>query len=200
MKASIQGISRDSAQDIDGWITQAKQLRHDIDLAHDTSSRIVAGATEAERLVGCAEDAASKVALLEGEVAFTETLVLVFERIRGLGQVLDTVQRAILEDRTIDTPDMLIEAATQLEIIRHCCKTRVAGVLKSKLARLRAEVEGSLLHHWNMLVHVEIYPPKLKIQHEVQRKPLIEWISYLLTVISQVVDRFGCGRRCNEQM
>ena len=178
MKASIRGISKDSAPDIDGWIIQAKQLRHDIDHAHETSSRLVDGATEAERLIGRSEDAASKVALLEGEVAFTETLVLVFERIRGLGQVLENIQRAILEDRTINTPDMLVEAATQLETIRHRCNTRAAGVLKSKLARLRAEVEESLLHHWEMLVHVEVSPPKFKIKHEVQRKPLHEKFLY----------------------
>lgn len=125
-------------------------------------------------MLGCAEDAASKVALLEGEVAFTETLVLAFQRIQGLGQVLDTVQRDILEDPIIDTPDMLVEAATQLEIIRHRCNTRAAGILKSKLARLQAEVEESLLHHWRMLVHVEVSPPIFKIQHEIQGKPLIE--------------------------
>ena len=198
MKASIQGISRDSAPDIDGWIAQAKQLRHDIELAHDTSSRIVDGATEAERLLGRAKDAASKAALLEGEVAFTETLVLAFERIRRLGRVLDTVQRAILEDRTIDTPDMLVEAETQLEIIRHRCNTRAAGVLKSKLARLRAEVEGSLLHHWKVLVHVEVSPPELQIQHEVQGKPLVEKNPYLLIGTSQIFHQLGCARIRNE--
>lgn len=169
VQANVQRISKDSAPDIDGWISQAKQLRHDIELAYDTSSRIASGAAKAEGLQSQVSDAASKVALLEREVAFTETLIPVFARISRLRQVLGSIERAILENRTVDVADTLVQAASELDDIRARHNIRIAAFLKMRLTSLREEVEKSLLSRWNDLLHVEVSLSRIRVQQATQR-------------------------------
>lgn len=107
---------------------------------------------------------------------FTNTLSSVLERIRKLQRVLDTIQQALLEDRTVDVSGTVVEAATDLENIRGRYNTRGIGILQAKLTRLRGEVEESLLLYWNKLLHVEEATRKLSIQQEIHCKSTINCI------------------------
>ena len=150
---------------------------------------------DALNLQGQVKDAANKVALLEGELAFTKTLISVFERIDKLRQVLASIERAILEDQVVDLSDVLIQALTELDDIRAQHDTCVAEVLKAKLTSLREEVEKSLLFYWNTLLRVEVSSSSVSAQQAIQRMLNINHMECLLTIIRQYSCHFECSFR-----
>ena len=148
---------------------------------------------------GQAKDAANKVALLEGELAFSKTLILVFERINKLRQVLASIERAILEDQIVDLSHTLIEASTELDDIRAQHDTCVVEILKAKLAGLREKVERSLLFYWDTLLRVEVSSSSVSAHEAFQRMLNIIHIDCLLNIIRQRSCHFGCSFRGTEQ-
>ena len=168
-KANIQALSVDSAPDTEGWITQAEQLRHDIELSHDTSEHIVHGATELEKLRSGSDDALQKVALLKGELTFTKTLVSVFGRIAKLRNSLEILQTAIIEDRIVEIPGLLVDTEIEFEGIRDQYAMRAVAILKEKLGTLRTDIGDRLLHDWNMLLFIDSSSATFKAQQEIKR-------------------------------
>ena len=150
---------------------------------------------DALNLQGQVKDAANKVALLEGELAFTKTLISVLERIDKLRQVLASIERAILEDQIVDLSDVLIQALAELDDIRAQHDTCVAEVLKAKLTSLREEVEKSLLFYWNTLLRVEVSSSSVSAQQAIQRMLNINHMECLLTIIRQCSCHFECSFR-----
>ena len=118
-------------------------------------------------LQGQVKDAANKIALLQGELAFTKTLISVFERIDKLRQVLASIERAILEDQVVNLSDTLVQASTDLDDILAQHNTCVAEVLKAKLTGLREDVERSLLFYWNTLLQVEVSSSSVSAQQAI---------------------------------
>ena len=118
-------------------------------------------------LQGQVKDAANKIALLQGELAFTKTLISVFERIDKLRQVLASIERAILEDQVVNLSDTLVQASTDLDDIRAQHNTCVAEVLKAKLNSLREDVERSLISYWNTLLRVEVSSSSVSAQQAI---------------------------------
>ena len=131
-----------------------------------SSSSIASGVAKAESIQNQISDAASKVALLEREVAFTETLIPIFERISRLRQLLGSIERAILENRTVEVADTLVEAAFELDDIRARHNIRIAAYLKTKLTRFHEEVENSLLFDWHRLLHFDASLSRIKVQQQ----------------------------------
>lgn len=146
-------------------------------------------------LRGQVKDAANKVALLEGELAFTKTLISVFERIDKLRQVIASIERAILEDQIVDLSDSLVQASTELDDIRAQHNTCVVEVLKAKLIGLREEAERSLLFCWNTLLRIEVSSSSVSAQQAIQRMLNIIHIECLLTIVRQRSCYFGRSLR-----
>lgn len=144
-------------------------------------------------LQGQVRDAANKVALLDGELAFTKTLISFFERIDKLRKVLASIERSILNDQIVELTDTLVQASTELDDIRAQHDTCVAEVLKARLNSLREEVERSLLFHWNTLLRVEVSSSSVSAQQAIQRMLNIVCIEFVLTIVRQRCYHFGCS-------
>ncbi|MCJ1477975.1 ribosome biogenesis protein ytm1 [Lambiella insularis] len=155
VKASIRELSRLSAPDIDGWISQARQLRADIDGSQNLAQEVVALAGDGQRLQAHAEDASGKVELLKGEIAFNEALSSTLQQVHDLRDTLDAAQHAALNNSLPDAIALLKNADRQLSELRGCENTRLAGLVRAKVADLHKLVAENLTEQWNALVHVD---------------------------------------------
>ena len=112
-------------------------------------------ARQGEHLEGQVNDAASKVDLLNGEVAFNKILGGTLERLQAIRRTLVLIQRAAFDNRLLEAVDLLSQVDGDLESISISRSTRVAGVLGAKIADLRNHVIERLTDCWNSYVKVD---------------------------------------------
>lgn len=167
-QASISELSRLSAADIDGWVSQAKQLRHDIDESERRSKEIVTFAAQGTDLQERARDAASKVALLEDEVTFNDSVVGILKKVQELKQTTEAAQSALNMDDISRVTNLLMGAEQQLSLLTEASSTRVIDVIKSRLQELRTELAESLNKRWGSLLAVDVREQNLTINHNVE--------------------------------
>ena len=170
LKASIRELSRDTAPDINGWITHAKQLRDDIEASRITAEEIVRQARDGEQLQASVQDADSKVNLLNGEVIFNETLAETLAQIQNIRYTLTSVQEAALSDRLVESVNLLEDVETELQMLRSRDHARIADVLRAKALDLRKGVTETLTECWNALIQVDVNSQTITISHDIQRK------------------------------
>ena len=120
-------------------------------------------AQEGERLEGQYNDAASKVHLLNGEVAFNKSLGATLERLQFIQRKLDLIERAGLDNQLPEAVNMLCEVDRDLESISISRATRVAGVLGAKIADLRSHVVEQLTKCWNTYINVDTSTSSINI-------------------------------------
>ena len=172
VKASIRETSKNSAQDIDGWISQAKQLRDDIEDSRGTARHIVELDKDGEQLRIQSQDAASKVDLLVEEVAFTESLIAVYERVGRLRRRLDITQEALQRDQFDRAARELLGAETEVESLRTSPNTRVITVMRARLGSLRNDIAAQLLDHWKCMIRIDLAPATVTIKHQSQGRQI----------------------------
>lgn len=172
MQASIRELSRDTAPDINGWISQAKQLRDDIEASRITAEEIVRQARDGEQLHTSVQDANSKVNLLNGEVIFNEMLAETLAQIQTIRHTLTSVQEASMSDRLVESVGLLEHAENELQMLRSRDHARIAEVLRAKALDLRKGVAETLTDCWNALIRVDVNSQTITISPDIQRKPI----------------------------
>ncbi|MCJ1281998.1 hypothetical protein MMC26_001321 [Xylographa opegraphella] len=155
VKTSIRELSKLSAPDIDGWVSQARQLRTDIDASQYLAQEVVSLANKGHELQSQAKDASSKVDLLKGEVIFNEALSSTLQQVHDLRHTLDTAQNAAIQDNSPDAIALLKKADRELSELHGCENTRLAGLVRGKVADLHKLVADTLTQQWNTLVHID---------------------------------------------
>lgn len=118
-------------------------------------------------------DAASKVNLLNGEVAFNQSLGTVLERLQAIQRTLNLAQRASLDDRLLEAVDLLGQVEEDLASLWVSRSTRIAGVLGAKLADLREHVIEKLTKCWKDFVHVDPARSSIAIKQNSQSTLLL---------------------------
>ena len=120
-------------------------------------------ARQGELLEERVNDAASKVGLLNGEVAFNKSLGATLERIQAVQRTLNLVQRAILEGRLLEAVDLFGQVEGELKSTPVPRSTRVAGVLGARVADSRNDVVEKLRNCWNAYICVDPARASIKI-------------------------------------
>ncbi|KAF1984495.1 hypothetical protein K402DRAFT_447537 [Aulographum hederae CBS 113979] len=174
VKAEIRSLSRGAAPDIDGWIVQAKQLQADIQRSRVTANEIVRQAQSGEELRAQVDDAESKVALLQGEMAFNESLTATLEHMRTVSSILDTAQEAAVEDQIILALERLAEADKAMRCLDAFEESRFAGILQDRASQFRSALEEIVIECWNAIVKVDPTDHKITIKGETQRSLTIK--------------------------
>ncbi|KAI9871219.1 MAG: ribosome biogenesis protein ytm1, partial [Pleopsidium flavum] len=174
VKINIRELSRGTAPDIDGWISQAKQLQGDIEESRASARGIVRQSEVGKSLEDQVDDASSKVDLLKGEVSFNETLAETLGRIQRIHQLLHSVQEAALGDRLVDAIVWLENAQKEIGMLRAFENTRIATVLKGKAADLHKAIVETIDDCWNALISMDQSTGRIKIKHEIQRASLVD--------------------------
>lgn len=129
IKSRIRTSSRESAPDIDGWISQAKQLHRDIEKAQQDSRNIVLQAEKDKELRQNIHDAESKLRLLEEEVAFNHSLAAILEQIKKSQHEADQVQNLLDRGDLLGAVEICNKNQTELTSIRNGRDVRAIAVL-----------------------------------------------------------------------
>ena len=149
MQADIRERSRETAPDVDGWISQAKHLQAEIEESRALAREIVRQSDAGKTLDDRVGDASSKVDLLKGEVMFNETLVKTLEHIQRIHHLLNSVQEAALGDRLVDAIVLLEKAQEEIGLLRSYENTTISTILKGKAAELNKAVIETIEECWN---------------------------------------------------
>lgn len=165
---NIREASKKSAPDIDGWISQAKQLRVDIQKSQSIAQEIVEQARQGEHLEEEANDAASKVDLLNGEIAFNKSLGDLLEQLRAIQRTLDLVQRAALDDNLLEAVDLLAQIDEKLASLSVTTNTRISSVIGAKVSDIRSHVVRKLTDSWNSYIYVDSRKASIQIRQKMQ--------------------------------
>lgn len=112
-------------------------------------------------------DATSKVQLLNGEVAFNNSLGATLERVQAIQRTLDIVQRAILTGRFVEAVDFLEQVEGELDSIPGPRSSRVAGILDLKIADLRNDVVEKLTDCWKACICIDSARSSIRISRSV---------------------------------
>lgn len=120
-----------------------------------------------------ANDAASKLRLLHGEVAFNESLATTMERIREVRRTMSSIQEAVLGQKLLEAMDMLSQGEGKLESLQGYQNTRVAALLRAKIEVHRKDLEENVTESWNSLVQVHAANFTITINEELQSMLLV---------------------------
>ncbi len=161
-------MSRECAPDIDGWISQAKQLRVDIENSKEQSRAIVTQAQDGQKLQDQVNDAASKVRLLQNEVVFNESLATTMERILAVRRTLDHIQEAILGNNLLEAAGLLDQGNAELGSLQECQNSRVAGLLRTRIADLRQGVVMDTRKCWSDLICINAAASTITIKQQLE--------------------------------
>lgn len=172
MQADIRERSRETAPDVDGWISQAKQLQAEIEESRALAREIVRQSDAGKALDDRVGDASSTVDLLKGEVTFNETLVKTLEHIQRIQQMLNSVQEAALGDRLVDAIVRLEKAQEQIGLLRSFENTTIATLLKGKAAELHKAIVETIEECWNDLIQMDRSTGRISIKNEVQSRAI----------------------------
>lgn len=170
VKSEIRALSREVAPDVDGWIAQAKQLQADIEHSRATAHNIVQQAESGKAHQARVQDAASKVALLENELMFNETLAQTVEQIQSISELLENAQDAAVQDQVTQALDKLEEADEAMAHLGTFENTRVVTILRTRANQLRAAIVENTTECWNALLVTEPSEQRVTIKDEIQRE------------------------------
>ncbi|KKZ65586.1 hypothetical protein EMCG_08575 [[Emmonsia] crescens] len=151
----ISALSRETASDVDGWISQAKQLHEEIERSRSTAREIVRQHEKGQQLQSQATDASKKVELLENEIAFNEAVTRNLEDIRTIDYRISSVQRAIEQDDLETATDLFEEIEMLLKTTGLPSNTPVLRVLSGNVAGLRTTMVTTVRQKWNSFVKID---------------------------------------------
>ena len=115
-------------------------------------------ARQAERLEEHVKDSASKVDLLNGEIAFNGSLGATLEQLRAIQATLDVAQRATLDGQLAKAVDLLVQVEGELASVSVSPSTRVVGLFEVKVTNLRNHAIEKLKERW--YAYIQIDPSK----------------------------------------
>lgn len=170
VKSEIRALSREVAPDVDGWIAQAKQLQADIERSRATAHDIVQQAESGKAQQARVQDAANKVALLENELVFNETLAQTVEQIQSISELLENAQDAAVQDQVTQALDKLEDADEAMAHLGTFENTRVVSILRTRANQLRAAIVENTTECWNALLITEPAERRVTIKDEIQRE------------------------------
>lgn len=167
-------VSREAASDVDGWIAQARKLQDDIKRSQDTAKEIVQHAEEGQATTAHVQDAASKVGLLNEEIAYNESLARIVEQLRDISLLLDSAQDAAVRGHTMYAIERLEDANGAFEGLGPFATTRAVSVLRSKESQMRKAVVETLTDSWSRLLEVDAANNKVSLKETIERETTID--------------------------
>ena len=170
----VRKVSRDAASDVDEWISQARKLQDDLKRSRETAKEILQHAEEGKAKTARVQDAASKVGLLNNEIAYNESLARVVEQLRDISTLLDSAQDAAVRGHVMYAIERLEDVHGAFKSLGRFGNTRVVAVLKGKEAQMRKAIIDVLTESWNGLLDVDAVNNKVSLKDTIERQTTIE--------------------------
>ncbi len=106
--------------------------------------------------------------LLNGEVAFNESLGAILARLQAAQRTLDLVQRSTLNDRLLEAVNLLERANEESSFLSTTKSTRVSGVLEAKVTDLRNHIVEKLSACWKGYIDIKSAENSIRIGQRVK--------------------------------
>ena len=165
VQKEVQRHSQEAAPDVDGWITQAKQLRNDLQGLHNESRRIVEDAAHGSILEEHVHDASSQIRLLNQELTFNHEIEASLTRLQAIRQNLDNIQQAILEDRLPEATYQIKDVEARGLLQGRTPASRISAVFSARCSELRNDIAARLTHSWNGYIVVDLAASAITLRH-----------------------------------
>ncbi|KAK2748302.1 hypothetical protein FQN57_000960 [Myotisia sp. PD_48] len=183
-------LSKDTASDVDDWISQAKQLHEEIESSKLAARDIVTKYEKAQALQRNLEEAAANVRRLNDEIGFTGSLHEALIKARSVDETVSNGRDAIDQGNLDSAIQCLEDAGTALERIPLPQDTSIIHTLTIRVHDLRYLLSAKLEKDWNDMVYIDRSNGRLKIQpDDIERHA-----TYLanLQILANIVD---CTRK-----
>jgi centromere/kinetochore protein ZW10 len=129
-------------------MSQARQLRADIERSRETARNIVAQHERTQPLRAQVKDAAAKVQLMNTELGFNEGVTHVLEEVQKFSAHLSNGRKAI-EGEQINESITSLEAAEKFVQSSNFSRySNVADLVQGRLSSLRNDIANLLLSCW----------------------------------------------------
>ncbi|KAL8731350.1 MAG: hypothetical protein Q9166_003442 [cf. Caloplaca sp. 2 TL-2023] len=149
VKAQIRTSSKDSAPDIDRWISQAKQLRGDIEKVHTSSNDILIKARRNDELQQNFHDAESKLHLLEEEVAFNRDLAATLDKVLKIRRETSQIQDLVNHGELVEAIEFMVNIGKELGEIESSRSITGIAILRLENKDLRRDIVDALSRRWH---------------------------------------------------
>jgi centromere/kinetochore protein ZW10 len=166
----LRQLSRQSAPDLDGWISQAKQLQKDIEHSKATAHEIVQEAEAGKTLQAHVHDASSKVGLLKRELDYNVTLADVAEQLQITAGLLDTTQHLTSQNELLEALSKLGEANAVISQLDAFDNARFAGLIQRRAAQIKELLVAKILECWSSLVITRSSTRQVIVHAQLQSK------------------------------
>ncbi|KAL8673724.1 MAG: hypothetical protein Q9168_001885 [Polycauliona sp. 1 TL-2023] len=157
-----------TAQDIDGWISQAKQLRNDIDRVQSSSRDILSKAQKNRELRRDVHDASSKLDLLEEELAFNKALAATVELVRHVRRAILRIQDLSNQGELSDAIEIMLENQKELGQVGKGRRIKAFEVLATITEDLRQDIIAALNRRWHDLIHIDAQKATVSLPQDTQ--------------------------------
>ncbi|KAL8943632.1 MAG: hypothetical protein Q9216_000920 [Gyalolechia sp. 2 TL-2023] len=181
IKTRIRTSSKESAPDIDGWISQAKQLHGDIETAQRTSRDIILKAERDDKFRQSVHDAGSKLRLLEEEVAFNESLAATLEQVKRGRHQTDKIQSMLAQGGLFEAVTLCVENDTFLASIQSGRNVRAIAVLQNEGTEMRHGIIRGLTQKWYDVVQINDQTSTVSLSENAES----------LSIIASAMRQFG---------
>jgi protein transport protein DSL1/ZW10 len=151
----IRRLSRESAPNVDGWISQAKQLHADITRSRETARKIVQDHEHGKVLHSNVRDASGKVNLLQSEIRFNEDLVQTLSEIQDLDGKFSNVKESLAQDRFVEAISRLDEVDASINNLGSLRRSRVVEILQKRASDMRSYIVEDVQRVWSSLIRVD---------------------------------------------
>lgn len=120
------------------------------------------------------QDAASKVGLLQTEIAYNDNLARVIEQLRDISNVLDSAQDAAVHGHVIHALERLEDADGAFKTLGPFETTRAVSALRTKEDQLKKAIVENVTESWNGLVAVDATHHKISLSETIQRESIVD--------------------------
>ena len=129
-------------------------MQSDIFECQAISRSIVSNAKDAASRHDQVRDASNKVALLQKEVAFNESLVASLKAIRSFQDQVRETRQHLGNGRDLEATDQYLQVEHQLAQIEAISHSRVSSILRSQCGEVQQEIKDAIRRQW--LAHLNI--------------------------------------------
>ncbi|KAH6673050.1 centromere/kinetochore protein-like protein zw10 [Halenospora varia] len=172
LETEIKEISRDSAADVDTWITHAKSIQDDIEKSRRLASSIVRQAEADEQRLELLEEKEAYAGFLEKEVAFNVHLGEALRSIQEVNDKLDKAEGLAGEKRIIEAMAVLEDAWTSISTTPPDSTIRAMRILDARSFELRTLIHEQFEAIWEVLIHMDVEQCSLTVNKSLSSEPM----------------------------
>lgn len=147
-------LSRETAPDVDGWISQARQLHADIERSRVTAREIVIQHEKGQQFRHQVAEATEKVQHLQDEIALNRTLSETVEEIRSLEHQLASAHEAVNDNQSHRSVELLQALENTLAATPLPPNSHALRILSSKCSDLRSSIGVGLKRQWDSFAQI----------------------------------------------